>query len=275
MLWTLLLIVCYLVVITGNIMCIVAAFRQGVLWGLAYLFIPIAALIFIVKYWQEAKAGFLLSLTGLILMFGIAGASPSFRDNFMRGYRHGSHAADPHAEAVKALSARIDADRAKIADLQAELTKVTNDATARYQQLADKRKTLKADDQASVHQFNLEAADYQKLVARMKDIKQQITTLNTELDSLLSQRDDEQRAIAESKKVVIYSTSWCPTCKVAKSYMDSNGIAYREVDVEKSPEGAEEYRAHGGSGSVPLIVVGDQKMVGFSSQQLKEMLADN
>jgi glutaredoxin-like YruB-family protein len=77
---------------------------------------------------------------------------------------------------------------------------------------------------------------------------------------------------AEKKQVVIYSTSWCAVCRSAKQYMDSKGIKYREVDVEKSKEGAEEYRRQGGDGAVPLIVVGDKKLKGFDPHALDAML---
>ena len=49
-------------------MFLVVAFRQSVLWGLAVFFLPFANLVFLIKYWYEAKKAFLIQLVG----FGIS-----------------------------------------------------------------------------------------------------------------------------------------------------------------------------------------------------------
>lgn len=51
--------------VVGSLMLVVAAFRTGVLWGLACLLIPFAALVYLVLHWDEARTGFLLNLAGL------------------------------------------------------------------------------------------------------------------------------------------------------------------------------------------------------------------
>ncbi len=73
------------------------------------------------------------------------------------------------------------------------------------------------------------------------------------------------------KQVVIYTTAHCPYCKQAKQYLAQKGVSYREVDVETSISGKEEYRKLGGNG-VPLIMVGDQKVEGFSATALDRLL---
>ena len=103
---------------------------------------------------------------------------------------------------------------------------------------------------------------------KQPSLNSRINAATAEVDDLLSKRTLQ----AAKKQVVIFSTSWCPACQAARRYMDSKGISYRDVDVEKSSEGANEYRRQGGDGSVPLIVVGDRKMVGFSSAELDSML---
>jgi glutaredoxin len=271
----LLFILSLVILVIGGIMCIVAAFQQGILWGLAYMFVPFAWLVFLIKYWEEAKTGFLTSITGGAMMAGVLICSPSFRAGFEHGMHHGKQATEKSQKAAAELSSQIDADRNRIVDLQDELAKVTAAANQHYKELADRRKALKAGDQSAVHQFNVDAADYQKQVTHLKDVTNQIASLNAEVDALMSKRISETKNLPPPKEVVIYSTSWCGVCKQAKAYMDGKGIAYRDVDVEKSPEGAQEYRAHGGNGSVPLIVVGDQTMTGFSPQRLDEMVGNS
>ena len=54
----------------GGIMILVAAFREGVMWGLGCLFLPFVNLIFVIVHWYEAKKGFLTSLVGFAIAIG-------------------------------------------------------------------------------------------------------------------------------------------------------------------------------------------------------------
>jgi glutaredoxin len=68
---------------------------------------------------------------------------------------------------------------------------------------------------------------------------------------------------AENRDVIIYTAEWCGYCKSAKAYFDELGIEYSEYDIEKSRQAYLDYKSQGGAG-LPLILVGDQKMTGFS-----------
>jgi glutaredoxin len=72
--------------------------------------------------------------------------------------------------------------------------------------------------------------------------------------------------------VVMYATTWCPYCAKARGYFARKGIAYVEYDIEKSAAVNAEFKRLGGRG-VPLILVGTQKMSGFSEQGLEALLA--
>ncbi|MGR9116517.1 MAG: glutaredoxin domain-containing protein [Gammaproteobacteria bacterium] len=67
----------------------------------------------------------------------------------------------------------------------------------------------------------------------------------------------------DSKQVVMYATSWCPYCKKARDYFQENGIDYVEYDIEKDYSAKIRYDALGGRG-VPVILVGEKRMSGFS-----------
>jgi len=60
----LLLVLSAIVSLVGSVMFSVAAFRVSVVWGLLVLFVPFAALFFLIKYWAQAKRGFLVGLAG-------------------------------------------------------------------------------------------------------------------------------------------------------------------------------------------------------------------
>ena len=40
------------------------------------------------------------------------------------------------------------------------------------------------------------------------------------------------------KRIVIYTTPWCADCRAAKKFLQAKGLAYEEIDIEKSPEAA-------------------------------------
>jgi glutaredoxin/ribosomal protein L37AE/L43A len=71
--------------------------------------------------------------------------------------------------------------------------------------------------------------------------------------------------------VILYSASWCGYCRAAREFFIQNGIAYSEHDMEKSAAGIEGYRKLGGGG-VPIILIGGEKIRGFSQAQLQQRL---
>lgn len=63
--------------------------------------------------------------------------------------------------------------------------------------------------------------------------------------------------------VTIYTTSWCPYCKAAKSLLDRKSVGYEEIDVEGKPGLRQEMAARaGGRTSVPQIFIGDKHVGG-------------
>lgn len=69
-------------------------------------------------------------------------------------------------------------------------------------------------------------------------------------------------------KVVLYSTEWCGYCDATREYLDSRGIAFTDLDIEKSERAKREHAILGGKG-VPLTLVGDQKLHGFNAASLE------
>lgn len=70
--------------------------------------------------------------------------------------------------------------------------------------------------------------------------------------------------------ITMFSTDWCGHCKNARKYFAANGIAFTEIDIEKSAAGHKEYKDLGGKG-VPLILVGKKVMRGFSAERFESM----
>jgi glutaredoxin len=78
--------------------------------------------------------------------------------------------------------------------------------------------------------------------------------------------------------VIIYGASWCGPCHEAAAYLKSKGVAYVMKDIEETPGAAGEMREkltrtgqHGGS--IPVIDVRGQILVGFSPSSIDRALA--
>jgi len=75
---------------------------------------------------------------------------------------------------------------------------------------------------------------------------------------------------ARSRRVVMYSAQWCGVCKRAARYFRDQGIAFREKDIDQSPQARREFERLGGRG-VPLILVGRRKLAGFSPASFEQL----
>ncbi len=77
--------------------------------------------------------------------------------------------------------------------------------------------------------------------------------------------------------VKLYALSTCPYCRMTRRYLDENDVEYEltEVDLlegqEKDDAVAEVRRISGGA-SFPVVVVGDEVIVGFNKARIKELL---
>jgi len=57
--------------------------------------------------------------------------------------------------------------------------------------------------------------------------------------------------------ITMYSTTWCPDCRRAKSFLKERGVEFREVNIEVDPTGEEiVVKANNGKRKVPTIEVG-------------------
>jgi glutaredoxin len=87
------------------------------------------------------------------------------------------------------------------------------------------------------------------------------------------------RAPNANVQVIIYGASWCKPCHQAADYLRSKGIAYVLKDVDEDPAAAAEMRdklekaGQRGAGSIPVIDVRGQILIGFSARAIDRALA--
>jgi glutaredoxin-like YruB-family protein len=76
-------------------------------------------------------------------------------------------------------------------------------------------------------------------------------------------------------KVIIYSTSWCGFCKMAKQYLDSKNVAYTDKNVEEDAEAYKELmeKINGNFMGVPVIDIKGDIILGFDRPKIDAALA--
>lgn len=84
-------------------------------------------------------------------------------------------------------------------------------------------------------------------------------------------------AAPAGEDVVVYKTDWCGVCKQLTAYLDRKGVKYVAKDIEKDPAAAAEMRAKADkkgvkTGSVPIVDVRGELMVGFDRARLEKLL---
>ena len=65
--------------------------------------------------------------------------------------------------------------------------------------------------------------------------------------------------------VIIYSTSWCPSCVSAKRLLDSKKVGYKEINIEQEDISREKLAEIAGASTVPQILINDKPIGGFDS----------
>lgn len=75
-----------------------------------------------------------------------------------------------------------------------------------------------------------------------------------------------------TKKVQIYSTPSCVYCNMAKDFFKSNGVNYDEFNVATDLVKRHEMIDKSGQMGVPVIVIGDEIIVGFDESKVADLL---
>lgn len=74
------------------------------------------------------------------------------------------------------------------------------------------------------------------------------------------------------KPVTIYSTPTCHFCGMTKDYLKANNVAYTDYDVAHDLAKRQEMIQKSGQMGVPVILIGDELIVGFDKQKIASTL---
>lgn len=56
-------------------------------------------------------------------------------------------------------------------------------------------------------------------------------------------------------QVKVYSAGWCRDCRAAKQFLDTHGIEYTEIDVDRDEAASDEVLRHVGKRAIPQLVI--------------------
>jgi len=65
--------------------------------------------------------------------------------------------------------------------------------------------------------------------------------------------------------VIIYSTTWCPSCVSAKRLLDLKNIAYTEINIENENISRGKLEEIAGASTIPQIIINDKSIGGFDN----------
>ncbi|MDD5721263.1 MAG: glutaredoxin domain-containing protein [Candidatus Pacebacteria bacterium] len=74
------------------------------------------------------------------------------------------------------------------------------------------------------------------------------------------------------QNVTIYSTNTCHFCHIAKDFFTANGVVFTEYNVGTDQEKRKEMMEKSGQMGVPVIVIGNEIIVGFDQSRISKLL---
>jgi glutaredoxin 3 len=78
-------------------------------------------------------------------------------------------------------------------------------------------------------------------------------------------------SVSTQPRVIIFTSSSCPWCNRVKQYLKEKRFRFREVNVEKDPDGARELKRRNIMG-VPVVLINNQPIVGFDKVKIDKLL---
>jgi len=75
-----------------------------------------------------------------------------------------------------------------------------------------------------------------------------------------------------NKKVIVYSTTFCPYCVTLKGFLKEKGVEFEDIDVSEDKEAAEKMIEQSGQTGVPVVDIDGQIVVGFDRGKISQLL---
>lgn len=72
-----------------------------------------------------------------------------------------------------------------------------------------------------------------------------------------------EKRTPDNTKIMIYTTSWCGPCKMAKKLLRDKGFNFQEIDIEENNISREKMASMSKGLTVPQIIINDLPIGGF------------
>ena len=72
--------------------------------------------------------------------------------------------------------------------------------------------------------------------------------------------------------LAVFSAEWCGDCRRLKRFLETTGVAYREIDIEADPSAAERLESETGKRAIPFVLVNGSAWVRGYHQELPARL---
>ena len=104
------------ITLIGGLWLLIVIFREGLLWGLGALFVPLVSLLFVVTHWEDSKRPFFSQIIGLgIMLAGVCVAPDKIQKGFWEGLdRSEKQAPTASVSQIKAPSQEVTAPQADV-----------------------------------------------------------------------------------------------------------------------------------------------------------------
>ncbi len=84
--------------------------------------------------------------------------------------------------------------------------------------------------------------------------------------------DKPKSTPAKAPVVEVYSTQTCPYCHMAKQYLNSKKVAFKDIDVSRDGAAAQRMMSETGQTGVPQLRINGQWVLGFDRHAIDEAL---
>ena len=75
-----------------------------------------------------------------------------------------------------------------------------------------------------------------------------------------------------NKKVIVYSTTFCPYCVTLKEFLKKKNVEFEDIDVSQDKEAAKKMIDISGQTGVPVVDIDGQIVVGFDRGKIINLL---
>ncbi|MDD5316644.1 MAG: glutaredoxin domain-containing protein [Candidatus Cloacimonetes bacterium] len=72
--------------------------------------------------------------------------------------------------------------------------------------------------------------------------------------------------------IIVFSTPTCSWCKKLKSYLKSNGLTYKDIDVSRDSKALADMIRKTGQQGVPQSWINNQAVIGFDKAKIDKLL---